>query len=107
TGTLTKGDPVVTDIIAMGTAGTDAAIEAADTALMADDLTKVPYAIELGKRARKIGIQNVVFSILLLAILIPSALLGAMTVAVAVFVHEGSELMAVGNGLRAGKGGGT
>jgi len=86
--------------IAMGTAGTDAAIEAADTALMADDLRKVVYAINLGKRARRISAQNVVFSLFVLAILIPSALVGAMSVAVAVFVHEASELLAVANGLR-------
>jgi len=86
--------------IAMGTAGTDAAIEAADVALMADDLTKISDAVSLGKRARKISIQNIVFSICILAVLIPSALAGMMSVAVAVFFHEASEILAVGNGLR-------
>ncbi len=86
--------------IAMGTGGTDAAIEAADAALMADDLTKVLYAIELGKKARRVSHQNIVFSLTLLAILIPSALLGLMTVAIAVLIHEASELLAVANGLR-------
>ena len=89
--------------IAMGTAGTDAAIEAADTALMADDLTKVTYALKLGKRARKISTQNIIFSLLILIVLIPSALIGVMNVAIAVFFHEASELLAVANGLRAGK----
>ena len=84
----------------MGTAGTDAAIEAADVALMADDLTKIPYAIGLGKKARRISLQNIVFSILLLIVLIPSALIGFLTVAIAVIVHEVAELIAVGNGLR-------
>ena len=84
----------------MGTAGTDAAIEAADVALMADDLTKIPYAIILGKKARVISLQNIIFSILLLVVLIPSALIGFMTVAIAVTVHEVAELIAVGNGLR-------
>jgi Cd2+/Zn2+-exporting ATPase len=37
--------------IAMGTAGTDAAIEAAKVALMADDLSKVPYALHIGRRS--------------------------------------------------------
>jgi len=59
--------------IAMGAAGTDAAIEAADTALMADDLMKVPYAINLGKKARGISTQNIVFSLVVLTVLIPSA----------------------------------
>ena len=86
--------------MAMGTAGTDAAIEAADAALMADDLNKVTYALNLGKRARTISRQNIVFSLLILGVLIPSALIGIMTVAVAVFFHEASELLAVANGLR-------
>jgi len=86
--------------IAMGTAGTDAAIEASDVALMADQLTKVSYAIRLGKRARQISIQNIIFSLLILVVLIPSALMGIMTVAIAVFLHEVSEIIAVANGLR-------
>ncbi len=86
--------------MAMGTAGSDAAIEAADVALMADDLKKVVEAIRLGKRARKIGLQNIVFSLVVLATLIPSALAGIMSIAVAVFTHEFSEILAVMNGLR-------
>src|SRR3990172_3002140 len=86
--------------IAMGTAGADAAIEAADVALIGDDLSKVGFAIDLGKRSRRIGRQNIVFSVLLLAVLIPSALLGALSVAAAVLVHEPSEILAVANGLR-------
>ncbi len=89
--------------IAMGTAGTDAAIEAADVALMADDLMKILYAVNLAKRARKISMQNIIFSLILLAVLIPSALIGIMTVATAVFFHEASELLAVANGLRVGR----
>lgn len=90
--------------IAMGIAGSDAAIEAADTALMADDLSKVVYAISLGKKSKAISTQNIVFSLFVLALLIPSALIGLMTVAVAVFFHETSELLAVLNGLRVGRG---
>ena len=86
--------------IAMGTGGTDAAIEAADVALMADDLKKVLFSLKLGKKARKVSGQNIFFSLTLLAILIPSALLSLMTVAIAVMVHEASELLAVANGLR-------
>ena len=89
--------------IAMGTGGTDAAIEAADVALMADDLDKVAEALRLGRRARRISRQNLVFSIALLAFLIPSALAGALTVVAAVLVHEISELLAVANGVRAAR----
>jgi Cd2+/Zn2+-exporting ATPase len=89
--------------IAMGAAGTDAAIEAADVALMADDLSKVPYALRIGRRSNHLGRQNIVFALSVLAIMIPSALLGILSVALAVVFHEASELIAVGNGLRVGK----
>jgi len=89
--------------IAMGTGGTDAAIEAADVALMADDITKVAEALRLGRRATGISRQNLLFSIVLLAVLIPSAVIGLLTVVVAVAVHEVAELLAVANGVRAAK----
>lgn len=84
----------------MGVAGSDAAIEAADVALMADDLTKVEEALRLGRVARQISKQNIVFSLIVLALLIPSALGGFLSVAAVVFFHEASELLAVANGLR-------
>ena len=87
--------------IAMGTGGTDAAIEAADVALMADDITKVAEALRLGRRATRISRQNLLFSVLMLAVLIPSAVVGLLTVVVAVAVHEAAELLAVANGVRA------
>ena len=87
----------------MGAAGSDAAIEAADVALMADDLGKLTEAIGLGHQARRVSAQNIVFALLVLAVLIPAALGGWISVAVAVLVHEASELLAVANGLRAGR----
>jgi len=87
--------------IAMGTVGTDAAIEAADVALMGDDLRGVVYAVRLGRRAQTISRQNIVFSLVLLAVLIPSAVAGVLTVAVAVTAHDVAEIIAVANGLRA------
>ncbi len=90
--------------VAMGTAGTDAAIEAADVALMADDLTKISEALRLGKTARKISMQNIIFSVCVLVVLIPTALAGMMGVAAAVLYHEASEILAVANGLRVAKG---
>jgi len=89
--------------IAMGVAGTDAAIEAADVALMADDLAKVGEALALGRKARRISAQNIVFSLLILATMIPLAVTGVIGVAMTVLVHEASELLAVANGLRAGR----
>ena len=92
--------------VAMGVAGSDAAIEAADVALMADDLGKVAEALLLGRMARRVSTQNIVFSLLVLAVLIPSALAGVLSVAFTVLAHETSELLAVANGLRAGWDGG-
>lgn len=86
--------------LAMGTAGTDAAIEAADVALMGDDPSKVAYAIRLAQRSQRISVQNIVFSILVLAILIPGAIVGLLGITTAVFAHEASELLAIANGLR-------
>ncbi len=89
--------------MAMGAAGTDAAINAADIALMADDLEKAAYALQMGRKARLITRQNIVFAILLLSVTIPSAAVGLFSIAVAVTIHEGGELIAVANGLRAAR----
>ena len=86
--------------LAMGTAGTDAAIEAADVALMGDDPSKVAYALRLAQRSQRISVQNIVFSFIVLALLIPGAVLGLIGISLAVFAHEASELIAVANGLR-------
>lgn len=86
--------------VAMGVAGSDAAIEAADVALMAEDLAKIEEAIDLGRRARRISAQNIAFSILILIVLIPTSLLGLVSITTAVVAHELSELIAVANGLR-------
>jgi Cd2+/Zn2+-exporting ATPase len=88
--------------VAMGVAGSDAAIEAADVALMADDLAKVPEVLRLGRTARRISWENIAFSLLLLAVLIPLAVSGFLSVALVVLIHELSELLAVANGLRVG-----
>ena len=89
--------------LAMGTAGTDAAIEAADVALMGDDPTKVAYALRLAQHSQPISVQNIAFSLLVLAVLIPTAILGVIGITVAVFAHEASELLAIANGLRAAR----
>ena len=62
---------------------------------MADDLTMEGYTINLGRMARKIRGQNTVISLFILAILIPAAFIGVMSVAAAVFFHESSELSAM------------
>jgi Cd2+/Zn2+-exporting ATPase len=70
---------------------------------MADDITKVAEALRLGRRATRISRQNLLFSVVLLAVLIPSAVVGLLTVVIAVTVQEVAELLAVGNGVRAAR----
>lgn len=84
----------------MGTAGSDIAIETADVALMADDLTKLIEAVRLGRRTRRIVRQNLTLSFVILALLIPGALFGLIGLAVAVLAHELSELVVILNGTR-------
>ncbi|HED66684.1 MAG TPA: cation-transporting P-type ATPase, partial [Planctomycetes bacterium] len=89
--------------VAMGAAGTDAAIEAADIALLADDLSKLVEALRIGRKARRVSRQNIALALLALGILIPLAVTGFIGVTLTVVVHEASELLAVANGLRAGR----
>ena len=86
--------------IAMGTAGSDIALETADVALMADDLAKLVTAIGTGRRTRRIVTQNLALSLLILAVLVPAALFGIIGLAVAVLAHELSELVVILNGTR-------
>ena len=86
--------------IAMGTAGSDVALETADVALMADDLSKLAEALRIGRRTRRIVRQNITLSLVILAALVPGAFIGAFTLPVAVLAHELSELFVIGNGLR-------
>ena len=86
--------------VAMGAAGTDVALETADVVLMADDLSKLAYAIDLSRRSRKIIRQNLTFSGLVIALLIMSAVFGLIPLPIGVVGHEGSTLLVVLNGLR-------
>jgi Cd2+/Zn2+-exporting ATPase len=86
--------------IAMGSAGTDVALETADVALMADDLSKLPFAIALSRQARRIIQQNLVISLGVIGLLLPTALLGIAGIGIAIVFHEGSTLVVVANALR-------
>jgi Cd2+/Zn2+-exporting ATPase len=88
--------------IAMGVAGTDIAIDTADVALMNDDLSLLPFTFNTGRHSNQIGRQNIVFSLIVLAIMIPLALTGFLGIIAAIVLHETTELMAVGNGVRNG-----
>ncbi len=86
--------------IAMGHGGTDVALEAADVALMSDDLTRLPFAIDLGRATRAMIRQNVIFAMGVVAILIPLTLFGVVPLSVAVICHEGSTVLVALHGLR-------
>ena len=86
--------------IAMGAGGTDVALETADVALMADDLSKLPFAVALSRESRRVIQQNLFISLGVIALLVPSTLFGFANIGVAVFFHEGSTLIVVANALR-------
>lgn len=86
--------------IAMGAAGSDVALETADIALMADQLSNLPFAIGLSKKAKSIIKQNLVISLGMVVILIPLTILGIAHIGPAVIGHEGSTLIVVFNALR-------
>jgi Cd2+/Zn2+-exporting ATPase len=86
--------------IAMGAAGTDTALETADVALMADDLGKLPFAVTLSQRSRRIIRQNVALSLGIKAIFLALALAGVATLWMAVFADMGASLIVTFNGMR-------
>ena len=85
--------------IAMGAAGSDVALETADVALMADDLSHLPFAVGLSRTTRSVIRQNVFVSLGVVALLVPATILG-LGIGPAVAVHEGSTLLVVFNALR-------
>jgi Cd2+/Zn2+-exporting ATPase len=86
--------------IAMGAAGTDTALETADIALMADDLSKVAYTIQLGRRSLAIIKQNIAFSLLIKAAILLLVIPGWLTLWLAVLGDMGTSLLVTLNGMR-------
>ena len=85
--------------VAMGAAGSDVALETADVALMADDLSHLPFAVGLSRKTSWIIKQNLWVSLGMVAVLIPATLFG-LKIGAAVVFHEGSTLLVVANALR-------
>jgi Zn2+/Cd2+-exporting ATPase len=86
--------------IAMGGAGTDVALETADVALMGDDLSKLPFAVGLGRATRSIIQQNLFIALGVIALLVVASLTGWVSIGVAIVFHEGSTIVVVLNALR-------
>ncbi|ASK61228.1 heavy metal translocating P-type ATPase [Virgibacillus phasianinus] len=86
--------------IAMGGAGTDAAIETADISLMADELEKLPYTISLSRKTLKVIKQNVTFALALKVIALLLIIPGWLTLWLAIIADMGATLIVVLNSLR-------
>jgi Zn2+/Cd2+-exporting ATPase len=86
--------------IAMGTVGSDVALETADIVLMADRLEQLEYAIRLSRRADRIVKQNIVFALSFIVILLIANFTGNMTLPLGVLGHEGSTVLVILSGLR-------
>ncbi|MCZ0731842.1 heavy metal translocating P-type ATPase [Mycobacterium sp. pW049] len=89
--------------IAMGAMGTDVAIETADVALMGEDLRHLPQVLAHSRRARRIMVQNIGFSMAIIGSLIPLAAFGVLGLATVVFIHEAAEILVILNAIRAAR----
>ncbi len=86
--------------IAMGAAGTDTALEAADVVIMNDDLRRIPELIRLSRRTHSVLWQNISLALGIKAVFLWLAIFGNATMWMAVFADMGASLLVVSNGLR-------
>ena len=87
--------------VAMGAAGTDVALETADIALMADDLSALPRLIHLARKAEGIIRANIAFALGVKALFVVLAVTGVATLWMAVLADMGASLLVIANGMRA------
>jgi Cd2+/Zn2+-exporting ATPase len=86
--------------IAMGAAGTDVALETADVVLMGDDLSNIPYLIDLSRQTRKTLLMNIGFALFMIALMIAGVFAITLPLPLAVVGHEGGTVLVSLNGLR-------
>jgi Cd2+/Zn2+-exporting ATPase len=86
--------------VAMGAAGSDAALETADVALMSDELLKLPYALRLARATVRNVKTNVAVSLALKALFLVLAVTGSATLWMAVLADTGASVIVVANALR-------
>lgn len=85
--------------IAMGE-GTDIAMETSDVVLMQDELSLLPYSYRLSQKLKRVTLQNIIFSLSIIVILIISNLFQVINLPLGVVGHEGSTILVILNGLR-------
>ena len=86
--------------IAMGAVGSDAALETADVALIGDDLSKIPYAVRLGRSTLRTVKANIALSLAVKAVFLALAVTGHATLWMAIVADTGASLLVIANGLR-------
>ncbi|HZJ84960.1 MAG TPA: heavy metal translocating P-type ATPase [Syntrophomonadaceae bacterium] len=86
--------------IAMGGAGTGAALETADVALMSDNLSKLPFAIKLSRDTVRIIKQNIIISLLIKGGILLLVVPGLLTMWLAVIADVGTSMLVTLNGMR-------
>ncbi|MFA7367794.1 MAG: HAD-IC family P-type ATPase, partial [Bacilli bacterium] len=89
--------------IAMGALGSDAAIKVADVVLMDDNLLKLPLAIKIANKTKRIVYQNIIFALTVKIIVLVLAPLGISHMWEAIFADVGVSLLAILNSLRAAR----
>ena len=86
--------------IAMGTAGSDTALETADIALMGDDISKLSYTISLSRKTLRVIKQNIALSLSIKLVFLLLAIPGLATLWMAIAADEGATLLVIFNALR-------
>lgn len=91
--------------IAIGTIGSDAAMESADIVLLHDDLRRVPWALSLARRCRAIVVANLTLALTVIVVMAAATLIGSLLdrpvpLGIGVLAHEGGTVLVVANSLR-------
>ena len=86
--------------IAMGAAGSDAALETADIALMSDDLTRIPWLVTHSRRTLGIIRMNIALSLSIKVIFVALTFFGFASLWAAISADMGASLLVIFNGLR-------
>lgn len=91
--------------IAIGGIGAAAALESADSVLLTDDLSSIPWVISLARKTKRIITFNIVFALAIIGLMIVATIVGSLVdrhvpMSFGVFAHEGGTILVVVNSLR-------